>query len=197
MAVALVKLRLRWMFSLGCAVVAIPLVLITVLRLAVFSLYYRYVLSNQTGFESEAKAETQPGLPAFAKLEGRDVSVGLAINPPTFTSIVYDESDELGLDPAKRSAGWNARNGTHLSMDGGGISHGLHRSALARPFLPGVVHLPIEGSVDIKAILRMSNGAASPTGWQSCASGRLLRVHLTEFALCLNDCASDGDFRLR
>jgi hypothetical protein len=30
-----------------------------------------------------------------------------------------------------------------------------------------------------------------------CAAGRLLRIRLTERALCLNDCASDADFRLR
>jgi hypothetical protein len=30
-----------------------------------------------------------------------------------------------------------------------------------------------------------------------CAASHLLRVRLTEFALCLNDCASDAHFRLR
>jgi hypothetical protein len=29
-----------------------------------------------------------------------------------------------------------------------------------------------------------------------CIAGHLLRVRLTEFALCLNDCASDRRFRL-
>jgi hypothetical protein len=59
-------------------------------------------------------------VPAFVKLEERDVSVGLAVNPPTFTSIVYDESDELVRDGANRSSEWNFRNGVHLTTDGGG-----------------------------------------------------------------------------
>jgi hypothetical protein len=32
---------------------------------------------------------------------------------------------------------------------------------------------------------------------QSCAASHLLRVRLTDCGLCLNDCASDADFRLR
>jgi hypothetical protein len=120
MAIELVRLRFRRLFSLACAVIAMHLIFFTIARITIFSPYYWYFLLNQSRFEGAVEARTRPGSPAFVKLEQRNVSTGLAINAPTFTAIVYDESDELGHTPAERSASWNAQHGKELSMDQGG-----------------------------------------------------------------------------
>jgi hypothetical protein len=120
MMVALARRRFRRGLSLLCAVMVMPLIMWGGLRLTFFDPYYWYVMLNSPRFEREIKAETRAGVPTFVRLEDRDVSVGLVINPPTFTSIVYDESDELGRAAANRSLEWNIRNGIRLAADGGG-----------------------------------------------------------------------------
>jgi hypothetical protein len=117
MMVALARLRFRRALSLACAIAVIPLVFVGLVRLIIFDPWYWYVLLNQSRFATEARAASSSGPPAFAILEDRDVSVGLATNPPLFAAVVYDESDELGLPTTQRSPAWEARNGKRLLAD--------------------------------------------------------------------------------
>ena len=103
---ASIKRRFRRAASLIIAIIAIPLAALVLGRLFIFDPYYWYVVANKDRFTAEAKAASKATSPAFAVLESRDVSFGLATNPPTFISIIYDESDEIGLDPSARSPEW-------------------------------------------------------------------------------------------
>ena len=108
--VTLARLRFRRTLIYLCAALCIPIVIIGVGRVTVFNPYFWYVLFNLNQLEAAAKSAAGTTAPAFVKLEGRDVSTGLVSNPPTFTSIIYDESDELGLAPEKRSRAWVTKN---------------------------------------------------------------------------------------
>ena len=108
--VTLVRLRFRRMLTYLCAALSIPIVIIGVSRIIVFNPYFWYVLFNLNQLEETAKSAAGSTTPAFVKLDGRDVSIGLVSNPPTFTSVIYDESDELGLAPEKRSQAWVTKN---------------------------------------------------------------------------------------
>ena len=110
LVVAIVRLRLRRVISLGCAMASMPLIMLTVFSVPVFSPYYWYVMVNQSRFESAVKAAKQPKGRAFIILGMRDVSTGSVINPPTFASIVYDQSDELERTPVQQSPEWKAHN---------------------------------------------------------------------------------------
>ncbi len=116
--VTLVRLRFRGALTYLCAALSIPLVIIGVSRIIVFNPYFWYVLFNLHQLESAAQSSAGATTPAFVKLDGRDVSTGLIINPPTFTSLIYDESDELGLAPAKRSQAWVTKNEPTLLATG-------------------------------------------------------------------------------
>jgi hypothetical protein len=107
---ALLKRRLRRALSFVLALVAIPLVFVVQAELVMFDPYYWYVLANEARFEAEAKAISKANAPAFAVVETRDVSIGMVTTPPRFRSIIYDESDEVGLDPEGRSVDWRERN---------------------------------------------------------------------------------------
>jgi hypothetical protein len=88
------------------AIIAIPLTLLILGRLFIFDPYYWYVLANKARFTAEAKSAFKAGSPVFAVIETRDVSIGMVTTPPTFVSIIYDESDEILLDPSARSPEW-------------------------------------------------------------------------------------------
>ena len=103
---ASIKRRFRRAASHVIAIIAIPLAALILGRLFIFDPYYWYVVAHKDRFIAEAKAASKSGSPSFAVLETRDVSFGLATNPPTFISIIYDESDEIGLDPLARSQEW-------------------------------------------------------------------------------------------
>ena len=108
--VTLVGLRLRRTLTYLRAALSIPIVIVGVGRIILFNPYFWYVLFNLNQLEAAAKSAAGATTPGFVKLEGRDVSTGLVINLPTFTSIIYDESDEVGLAPTKRSQTWVTRN---------------------------------------------------------------------------------------
>lgn len=100
--VALVRRRFRLMLSLGCAIALIPLIMVAGLHLVIFSPYYWYALLNQSRFEEVARSAKKPGIPLVVSLERRDVSTGLAVNQPTFTSIIFDERAETTPDPTRQ-----------------------------------------------------------------------------------------------
>lgn len=110
--VALIGRRFRRALSLACAAATIPLLVVAHNRVGTFSPYYWYVMGNEVRFEAVARSSTAKA-PVFAILETRDVSIGgltTVATPPSYVSIVYDESDEIGLSPASRSPEWRARN---------------------------------------------------------------------------------------
>ncbi|MGO9545862.1 MAG: hypothetical protein ACLPPF_13870 [Rhodomicrobium sp.] len=111
---ALIKRRVRRGLSFIFAIIAIPLLFVMQARLNMFDPYYWYVLANVASFETQAKSISRAGAVAFAVVETRDVSIGIVTAPPRYASIVYDESDEIGLDPADRSADWRVRNQARL-----------------------------------------------------------------------------------
>ncbi len=113
---ALIKRRMRRALSLILAIVAIPLLFLVQARLNMFDPYYWYVLANEARFEAKAKSVSGPGAKAFAVIERRDVSIGIVTTPPRYASIIYDGSDEIGLEPADRSADWRARNQAQLEL---------------------------------------------------------------------------------
>lgn len=117
---ALVRLQFRRALSLLCAAIALPLAIFGALRCPLLGPYYWYVVSNQARFEELIKAASHSGSPALVRLEERDVSTGLATDAPTFASIVYDESDELGRAPMQRSPTWYARSAGQLSENEAG-----------------------------------------------------------------------------
>jgi len=102
MALAVVKRRFRRLLLFACAVVAIFFIPFLPNWLAVLSPYYWYVLFNQSRLEGAARA-AHPGPVSFATLEQRDVSTGFATDLTSFMSIIYDESDELGRSPERRT----------------------------------------------------------------------------------------------
>jgi len=117
---ALTRRHLHRSLSFGCAAAALPLGFLAGHQLPVLDPYFWYVVSNQSHFERIATSNHSSGLPAFAILEERDTSPGLAIGEPIFTAIVYDASDELRRPLSERSPDWQARNGIRLSTDGSG-----------------------------------------------------------------------------
>lgn len=106
MVLAAVKRHFRRTASLIAAIIAIPLAGLVLGRLFIFDPYYWYVVVHHDHFTAEAKSASKAGSLAFAVLETRDVSIGMVTNPPTYISIIYDESDEIGLDPSARSQEW-------------------------------------------------------------------------------------------
>lgn len=118
---AAIKRRFRRAASLVIAIVAIPLAGLVLGRLFIFDPYYWYVVANKDRFTAEAKAASKEGSPAFAVLESRDVSFGLATNPPTFASIIYDESGEIGLDASARSPEWRTLHQQQIESAAGGF----------------------------------------------------------------------------
>ena len=119
---ALIKRRVRRGLSLIFAIIAIPLLFVVQARLNMFDPYYWYVLANETRFETKAKSISGVGAAVFAVVETRDVSIGMVTTPPRYASIVYDESDEIGLDPADRSADWRVRSEARLEPATAGYS---------------------------------------------------------------------------
>lgn len=108
--VALFKRQLRRSLSRACATIAPPLLFVAQGHLATCDPYFWYVLANETQLEAQAAKVSTEQSPIFAIVESRDVSVGLAINPPTFTSIVYDASDVIcTLDQEHLARFWQHR----------------------------------------------------------------------------------------
>lgn len=119
---ALIERRVRRALSLIFALVAIPLLFVAQARLNMFDPYYWYVLANEARFEAQAKSASGAGAAAFAVIEMRDVSIGMVTTPPRYASIVYDESDEIGLNPADRSEDWKSRHRAQLEFASAGYA---------------------------------------------------------------------------
>lgn len=117
---AAIKRRFRRAASLIIAIIAIPLAGLVLGRLFIFDPYYWYVVANKDRFTAEAKAASKAGSPAFAVLETRDVSIGMVTTPPTFVSIIYDESDGIGFDPSARSQEWRNLHHEQIELAAGG-----------------------------------------------------------------------------
>ena len=117
---AAIKRRFRRAASLIIAIIATPLAGLVLGRLFIFDPYYWYVVANKDRFTAEAKAASKAGSPAFAVLETRDVSIGMVTTPPTFVSIIYDESDGIGFDPSARSQEWRNLHHEQIELAAGG-----------------------------------------------------------------------------
>ncbi len=118
--VALIRRRFRRALSLAWAAATIPLLVGSHHYVGIFSPYYWYVMENHARFEAEARSLSTAKTPVFAILETRDVSIGLVTTPPSYVSVVYDESDEIGLDPESRSPEWKVRNDEIVGRHVGG-----------------------------------------------------------------------------
>ena len=102
-----------------------PLLLIALTRLNIFDPYYWYVLANERNLEKAAETRAAGQTPAFAVLETRDVSVGLATNLPSYISLIFDDTDQIGLDPARRSPEWGTKNEWLLQRASGGYPYSV------------------------------------------------------------------------
>jgi len=107
LGLTLIRRRFRKALSFASALGAFLLTLV-IANLRVCDPYFWYVLSNKTRLEAAATVMMTAQPRHFAVVEYWDVSTGLAINPPTFVSIVYDESggidqDEPRWSPAMRT----------------------------------------------------------------------------------------------
>lgn len=108
-AVALWRRHFLRMASSIFAIMAIPICFVIVARVPLFDPWLWYVVANKTRFEAIAVSDSPWNGPKYAVIEIRDVSTGLVINPNHFISLVYDESDAVGLDPSQRPSIWGTR----------------------------------------------------------------------------------------
>jgi hypothetical protein len=99
---ALIRRHFRKALSFASALGAVVLILV-IANLPVFDPYFWYVLCNKTRLEETANVMMAAQARHFAVVEDWDVSTGLAIDPPTFVSIVHDQSGEIDQDEQRWS----------------------------------------------------------------------------------------------
>jgi hypothetical protein len=108
--IALWRRHVRRMASSILAIAAIPFCLLLVDKLPLFDPWLWYAMVNSGRFKALAESLSPADEPKYAVIEERDVSVGLAgLNPNHFVMLVYDESDNVGLDPSDRPRDWRSR----------------------------------------------------------------------------------------
>jgi hypothetical protein len=106
-AISLWRRHFRRAASSIFAIAAIPICFLVIANVSLFDPWLWYTISNNSRFEALAARDPSPNGQKYAKIEVRDVSVGLVGNH--FIALFYDESDALGLDPSERPSIWRTR----------------------------------------------------------------------------------------
>lgn len=106
------------------AIVAIPVCVVVIARAPLFDPWKWYAVANKSRFETLAVHDPPPGGPKYAKTKVWDVSSGLVVNGNHFVTLVFDESDEVGLDPAERPSIWQTRTEFGLPLPKGARLYG-------------------------------------------------------------------------
>ena len=108
--IALWERRWRMLASNLIAITAIPVAFEVGANALVFDPWLWYAVSNSARFEAQAAGTAGGNEPRYAVLEQRDVSTGyVGLSPNHFVTLIYDESDAVGLDPAERPTIWRGR----------------------------------------------------------------------------------------
>ena len=108
--IALCRRHFRRAASSVFAIVAIPVCFTFVGTVPLFDPWLWYVLTNRTRLEALAASDSLPNEPKYALLGTWDVSTGIAgLNPAHFVSLIFDESDAVGLKPSERPSIWRSR----------------------------------------------------------------------------------------
>lgn len=107
--IALWRHHFRRVASSIFALAAIPACFVAVAKMPLFDPWVWYAFANSTRFEALAASNPLSNRQKYAVIEAWDVSTGLAIGPPHFITLIYDESDAIGLEPSKRPSIWQSR----------------------------------------------------------------------------------------
>jgi len=108
--VALWCRHFRRMASSIFAIAAIPVCILVVAKLPLCDPWLWYAMVNSGSFENLAERLSPADGPKYAVIKESDVSVGFAgLNPNHFVLLIYDETDNAGLDPSDRPNNWPAR----------------------------------------------------------------------------------------
>jgi len=122
--------RLQWrrMASLVLASFAVPALTLALTGPLVFDVDYWRVRWEAQKLEAQIRAKAATDAVVFDQVYARDVAGGFVTAPLTFKRIVYDSSDEIGLEGTAHSADWKGRNARFFICEGhqGEVPRGRH-----------------------------------------------------------------------